>query len=98
LIDGSASAGFRFRHADESPYGRVADPTAADHHAKAFFALTTLGFKQGEARRALDAVLRSCGRSQDSISHVGAGAPELTLDSLFRMALQELLPKSMRVA
>ncbi len=93
LIDGSASVGFRFKHADGSPYGRVADPVAADHHAKAFFALTNLGYKQGEARRALDAV-----RSQHSMSHVGPDEPELTAESLILRALQQLLPKSMRAA
>src|SRR5690606_27997957 len=36
LIDGSASRGFRFRHADGSAYGRVADPLTAELHAKAF--------------------------------------------------------------
>jgi len=100
LIDGSASVGFRFRHADGSPYGSVADPTAADHHAKAFFALTTLGYKQGEARRALDAVLRSSGRSRvgADASHVGPDDSEFTVESLICRALHELLPKSMRAA
>lgn len=56
------------------------------------------GYKQGEARRALDAVLRSCKCSHDSISHVGAGGPELTAESLIRKALHHLLPKAMRTA
>jgi len=88
-IGGSKSISFRFRHADGSPYGSAVSPIAADHHAKAFFALTNLGYKPGEARRALGAVLRSCGRS-----HVGAGESELTLESLIRMALHESLPSA----
>jgi len=91
--DGSASVGFRFKHADGSAYGRVADPSAADHHAKAFFALTNMGYKQGEARRALEKV-----RGDGGQSHVGLEGSDLTLDSLIRKALHELLPKSMRAA
>lgn len=91
LIEGSASDGFRFRHADGSLYGNVADPRAADLHAKAFFALTRVGYKQGEARRALEAV-----RGDGEPSHVGRDRPELALEILIRRALHQLLPRSMR--
>ncbi len=56
LIEGSASRGFSFRHADGSSYGEVASPPAADSRARAFRALTRLGYSEREARRALDSV------------------------------------------
>ncbi len=57
LVDGSWSDGFRFRHADGSVYGTPAlDAARADVLSAVFSALCHSGFRQGEARAALDAV------------------------------------------
>ena len=82
-IDGSASAGFRFHHADGSPYGSVASPGAADTLSRAFRALTSLGYKQREARRALDSVP----------THVGIGD-----EALLRAALRTLSEPVLRLS
>jgi hypothetical protein len=58
-IDGNASAGFTFRHADGAPYGRRLEPPKLDVAEQAFSALTHMGFKSAEARALVDAVLRS---------------------------------------
>jgi len=53
VVEGSVSAGVRFRHADGSDYGQVLEPRVAEIKAKAFGALRGLGFREGEIRRAL---------------------------------------------
>jgi hypothetical protein len=53
IIDGRASAGFVFRHADGSRYGAVVDPHAAGVQGEAFRALRSLGFRESEAKSAL---------------------------------------------
>jgi hypothetical protein len=77
LIEGRVSTGLVFRHADGSPYGVVSDPRVADAHAQAFRALRALGFKEREARFALDH-LRS--------THVGA----IRVEQVIREALGAL--------
>jgi hypothetical protein len=83
VIDGSASAGFTFQHADGSAYGRPASPAAADATARAVRALTRLGYKEREARRALDQVR----------AHVGMGD-----EALLRAALRKLSEPLLRVS
>ncbi len=83
LIEGSASRGFSFRHADGSSYGEVASPPAADSRARAFRALTRLGYSEREARRALDSVR----------THVGADD-----EALLRAALCRLSDRAIRVS
>jgi hypothetical protein len=57
LIEGSWPQGFDFRHSDGSCYGAGEVSVArAEAMADAFAALTNLGYKDGEARRALDEV------------------------------------------
>jgi hypothetical protein len=51
-IEGTATT-LRVRHADGSPYGRVADPQAHEARAKAFAALRHLGFREGDVRAVL---------------------------------------------
>lgn len=46
-------SGLTFRHADGSAYGRLDAPAVADAEAKAFLALRSLGFREGEARWAI---------------------------------------------
>jgi 5-methylcytosine-specific restriction endonuclease McrA len=77
-ISGSASTGVRFRHADGSDYGQVAQPLFAETQAKAFAALRGLGFREHEVRRVLGEV------SQTSSDR------EPDLESLLRRALSRL--------
>jgi hypothetical protein len=59
VIDGTASGGFTFRHADGTPYGMPPSPAKVDTAAAALSALTNLGFTHKRARELVDAVLRS---------------------------------------
>lgn len=58
LVEGSASNGLTFRHADGSMYGRVESPVTAETYQKTFLALRGMGFRETEVRRALDQVRR----------------------------------------
>ena len=46
-------------HADGTPYGGAVAPTVADARTKAFLALRGLGYREGEAKRALARVPQS---------------------------------------
>jgi hypothetical protein len=76
-LEGSVSAGLRVRHANGTAYGARVSPAAADAHAKIFRALRGLGFREGEARRAL----------ADVATHVGH---DMSVERLLRRALLEL--------
>ena len=56
VIEGRVSSGLIFRHADGSSYGSIANPDAAETYAHAFRALCGLGFREREARAALEHV------------------------------------------
>ncbi|HEY3236516.1 MAG TPA: hypothetical protein VGJ84_17490 [Polyangiaceae bacterium] len=56
LIEGRASTGLRFRHADGTVYGGAPRPSVTEAHAKMFRALRGLGFRETETRRALEQV------------------------------------------
>ena len=78
IIEGSVSSGLRFYHADGSVYGHpVPDPAALERFERAFAALRGLGFKDGEAKRALTEVR----------PHVGADGG---VEALVRGALRVL--------
>jgi hypothetical protein len=55
-IAGTVAHELRFAHADGAPYGSVPRPTSASLYTKAFQALRSLGFREGETRRALEHV------------------------------------------
>jgi len=74
IVTGSASAHLDFTHADCRPYGGAVAPAVADARAKAFQALTGMGFREGQAKRAL-------ARIPQSVS---------SLERLIRQALREL--------
>ncbi|HEX5099046.1 MAG TPA: HNH endonuclease [Polyangiaceae bacterium] len=76
LITGSASSP-SFAHADGTPYGGAVGSAVADARAKAFQALTAMGFREGEAKRAL-------ARIPTSVS---------PLEQVIRQALRELAPR-----
>ena len=70
LIEGRVSTGLRFRHADGRGYGAEVDAVSASAYAEAFRALRGLGFREGEAQRALAWVREH--------AHVGgSGVPDL---------------------
>jgi hypothetical protein len=80
VIRGKPSTGLSFEHADGSPYGakRVHPPTA-DLFAQTYGALCNLGFRQTDARRAVDQLRHH------------ATLPR-TVDALIRAALALLTP------
>jgi RuvA, C-terminal domain len=78
IVEGRISTGVTFRHADGSGYGCVVNPHAAEMHGEAFRALRGLGFREGEARTALERV-----RSRP---HVG----DRTIPGVIREALSFL--------
>ena len=73
IITGTASSP-RFMHADGTPYGGVVRSAAADVRAKAFQALRVLGFREGDAKRAL-------ARIPNAVS---------SIEQVIRQALREL--------
>jgi hypothetical protein len=73
-IDGNATNGFTFRHADGTPYGQPLRPAAIELAQQAFSALRHLGFGSSHARALIDAV-------------AAAGAPD-ELEGFVRAALQ----------
>lgn len=52
-IEGRVAQGLRFKHADGSPYGGPVRPLDVDVRARAFRALRSMGFREGEIRQAL---------------------------------------------
>ena len=77
VIEGDMATGLHFMHADGSRYGEPLSPKAADHAAQSFQALTHMGFRAKETRRALDRI-----RAQAS--------PDLTLQEWLEQALRLL--------
>jgi Holliday junction resolvasome RuvABC DNA-binding subunit len=78
IAAGRASTGFSFRHADGTRYGGAVSPKAAHTSTAVFQALKHMGFRESEARRAVDSVA----------THVG----ETTIEAMLRRALVELAP------
>ena len=76
MIEGRPSERLAFFHADGTPYGGAASPDVVELKTKAFQALRHMGFKETEARRALD----------DVNLHVGT----VTLENIVRHALSAL--------
>ncbi len=73
-IDGNATVGFTFRHADGASYGQPLKPAAVDRAQQAFSALRHLGFRSSHARALIKAAVQ-------------AGAPD-DLEGFVRAALQ----------
>jgi 5-methylcytosine-specific restriction endonuclease McrA len=76
-ITGAASSHLHFAHADGTPYGGAVTPAVADARARAFQALTGLGYREGQVRRALARVPKTVS----------------SLEQLVRQALRELAPQ-----
>jgi hypothetical protein len=79
VVTGSYSGGFAFRHADGKQYGAVVSPETCELRQKVFLGLKGLGFRESDARKALETVV-----ARD-------GAPSsLTAEALLRQALAVL--------
>ena len=76
-VDGDADGTLHFRHADGTIYGGPPLATAQQQLADAFLGLKSMGWKEREARQALDAVK----------PHVGANEP---IESVLRRCLAVL--------
>ena len=77
IVSGAASSHLSFTHADGTPYGGAVRLAVADARTKALRALTGLGFREGEAKRAL-------ARIPQIVS---------SLEQVIRLALRELAPQ-----
>ncbi|HSU39440.1 MAG TPA: RuvA C-terminal domain-containing protein, partial [Polyangiaceae bacterium] len=73
--EGTPSAGLRFLHADGTPYGHAPSPAIAELRARAYRALTRLGFGESEAKWALARAPLTA---------------NVTLEDLIRQTLREL--------
>ena len=77
LVTGCVSSGLDIRHADGTRYGGAVSPHAVERRTLVFQGLKKLGFREGDARRAVEQVA----------THVG---PEATTETWLRQALKVL--------
>jgi Holliday junction resolvasome RuvABC DNA-binding subunit len=75
-VDGDAGD-LAFRHADGTPYGELPSAASTELRAKAYRALTAMGYRETEAKRALARM---------------PARPSANLEQLVRLALRELAP------
>jgi hypothetical protein len=54
VVTGSYSSGFVYRHADGRRYGGAVSPEACELKQKVFLGLKGLGFRESDARRAVE--------------------------------------------
>jgi hypothetical protein len=80
LITGAWSSGFRFQHADGTPYGtrELPDPRKSEAAKVAYDVLWRSGFRQTEAKQAVDAI-------RDRIE------PAMSIEDVVKMAFQATL-------
>lgn len=88
IIKGSAPNGLSFWHADGTPYGHPPSASAVELNAKVLSGLRNLGFKEREARQALDA----------ATAELADAAATPTFQELIRAALGRLGPRQGRAA
>ena len=81
VVTGSYSSGFAFRHADGKRYGSAVSPAISELRQKVFLGLKGLGFRETDARRAIEAVAAS-----------GEGLQSMTTEALLRRTLAVLTP------
>jgi 5-methylcytosine-specific restriction endonuclease McrA len=70
VIDGHSSSNLMFRHADGTPYGRIIDPRTTAAYEQAFHALRSLGFRECEARGALDTVRKESNACEPAFERI----------------------------
>jgi hypothetical protein len=77
FLGGTWSAGFRFNHADGTSYGgrEVPDPRVSERATGAFSVLRNLGFREGDARAAVDSIREQL-------------TPEMPLEEVARLAIR----------
>jgi hypothetical protein len=85
IITGRPSKGLRFEHADGTPYGRSPSPQTLALLDQVLRGLRGLGFKERQARRALDAA------AEELRSHEAAPSVP-TAQDLLKAALRWLGP------
>jgi hypothetical protein len=78
-VTGSYSSGFVFRHADGKRYGAGVSPEASELRQKVFLGLKGLGFRESDARRAIETV----------VAETAAPVP-MTAEMLLRKTLSAL--------
>ena len=69
IVTSSASSRLDFTHADGTPYGGAVAPVVADARAKAFRALTGMGFGDSQVKRALARIPQSGSTLEQLIRH-----------------------------
>lgn len=84
IIKGSATTRLSFWHADGTPYGRPPSAGAVELNEKVFSGLRNMGFKEREARQALDAATAEL---------AAAAAATPTFQDVIRAALRRLRPR-----
>ncbi len=70
IVEGHVSTGLRFRHADGTTYGNVVDPHELALQEQSFRALRSLGFREAEARGALERVRKDALRGSATIENI----------------------------
>jgi hypothetical protein len=79
VVEGRISSGLSFRHADGTTYGRVVDARLASVCEEVFRALCSLGFRDGEARRAVE-------RARATVQEREPSVPEMLRRTLAGLA------------
>ena len=80
VIKGRVATGLVFEHADGTAYGQIGEPRALDVQTRVFQALRGLGFRETDARLALERVRPHHGSTTE-------------LEPVLRAALAELAPR-----
>ncbi len=78
IIEGRVSTGLTFRHADGSSYGQLESPKDQELYTKLFKALHGMGFREKEARQALEKVREKLASEGDATVLLRAALAELT--------------------
>ena len=74
------STGLDFRHSDGTPYGSRVDPRTATTYEQAFRGLRSLGFRETEARTALERIRRTAALDADVETVLRMSIMDLTRD------------------
>jgi hypothetical protein len=85
VVTGNYSSGFVFRHADGKRYGSAVSPETCELRQKVFLGLKGLGFRESDARRAIET----------ATSGAGVGEP-WTTETLLRKTLALLTSRAGR--
>jgi hypothetical protein len=76
VVEGRVSSGLTFRHADGSDYGGPVSPHAAEVSATVFRAMRGLGFRESDARRAVERAATHVGRQASAEALLKAALAE----------------------